>query len=100
MPELNKYLVHHGLSSQGKKPEKLKRIMWIVLSSEAHSLSDNGEDMDVKGAGEQTEETSSESEFRSEYDSDNDIVLAQLIQGQNTDSDPGVEAGPSDTEDI
>ena len=89
VPELNKYLVHHKLSSQGKKAEKLKRITWHVLDSEARSLSDKDEN--VEGAGEQTEESSSESD--SEYDSEDDIVLAQLIhvQGQNTDSEPDIE---------
>ena len=75
MTELNKYLVHHRLSTQGKKPEKLKGITWHVLGSEARSLSDEDEDMDVEGAGEQTEESGSESE----YDSEDIIVLAQLI---------------------
>ena len=70
MPELNKYLVHHGLSSQGKKPEKLKRITWHVLGSEARSLSDEEKDMDVEGDGKQTEESGSESGSSSEYDGD------------------------------
>ena len=56
--------------------------------SEARSLSDENEDMDVEGAGEQTEESGSESDSRSEYDSEDDIVLAQLIQDQNTNSEP------------
>ena len=99
VPELNKYLVHHGLSTQGKKLEKLKRISWHVLGSEARSLSDDDEDMYV-GVGEQTEESGSESDSSTEYDSEDDIVLAQLIQGQNTDSELDVETGPSDIQDI
>ena len=67
VPGLNKYLVYHELSSQGKKPEKLKRTTWYVLGSEAHSLSDEDEYMDVEGAGEQTEESGSESDPSSEY---------------------------------
>ena len=96
MPELNKYPVHHGLSSQGKKPEQLKRITWHVhvLGSEARSLSDEDEDMDVEGAGEQTEESGSESDSCSENDNEYDIVLAQLIQGQNPDSEPDGKNGP------
>ena len=94
VPELNKYLVHHKLSSQGKKAEKLKRITWHVLDSEARSLSDKDEN--VEGAGEQTEESSSESD--SEYDSEDDIVLH--VQGQNTDFEPDIETDSSDTDDI
>ena len=56
--------------------------------------------MDVEGAGKQTEGSGSESDSRSEYDGEDNIVLAQLIQGQNTDSEPEVETGPSDIEDI
>ena len=56
--------------------------------------------MDVEGAGKQTEGSGSESDSRSEYDGEENIVLAQLIQGQNTDSEPEVKTGPSDIEDI
>ena len=71
-----------------------------MLGSEARSLSDEDEDMDVEGAGKQTEGSGSESDSRSEYDGEDNIVLAQLIQGQNTDSEPEVETGSSDIEDI
>ena len=54
----------------------------------------------LRGAGKQTEGSGSESDSRSEYDGEDNIVLAQLIQGQNTDSEPEVETGPSDIEDI
>ena len=56
--------------------------------------------MDVEGAEKQTEGSGSECDSRSEYDGEDDIVLAQLIQGQNTDSEPEVETSPSDIEDI
>ena len=62
-------------------------------------MSDKDEDTDIEGAGEQTEESGSESDCSSEYDSEDDIVLAQLILSQNPDSEPAV-TGPSDTEDI
>ena len=56
--------------------------------------------MDVEGAGEQTKESGSEPDCSSEYDSEDDNVLAQLIQGQNTVSEPDVETVQSNTEDI
>lgn len=52
----------------------------------------------LKGAGEQTEESGSEPDSSSEYDSENDNVLAQLIQGQNTVSEHDVETVQSNTE--
>ena len=51
LPELNKYLVHHGLSSQVKKSEKPEKndVACHILVSEARGLSDDDEDMDVGG---------------------------------------------------
>ena len=41
VPELNKYLVHHGLSTQGEKPEKL-RVRFFGTNPNPDSESKNG----------------------------------------------------------
>ena len=50
------------VSILNKKAEKLKRTRHI-LGSEARSLSDEDKDVNVEGAGEQTEESGSESDL-------------------------------------
>lgn len=81
VPELDKYLSHHGLSIRGSKPDKLKRITWHVLGRERERADDDADmDVDNTSEGEQAGESGSERDSSSDYDSEDDIVLAQLIQ--------------------
>ena len=54
----------------------------------------------LRGLESRQKRVASESDCSSEYDSEDDIVLAQLILSQNPDSEPAVETGPSDRKDI
>ena len=86
--ELNKYLKHYKLVSSGTKAEKIRRVSLHVLCGKHGQQEDTNEftDEETKECG--TEDDSEEIDSSGDDESEEDIVLAELlISGPDSDQD-------------
>ena len=85
--ELNKYLKHYKLVSSGTKAEKIRRVSLHVLRGNHGQQEDTNEftDEETKECG--TEDDSEEIDSSGDDESEEDIVLAELLSGPDSDQD-------------
>ena len=85
--ELNKYLKHYKLVSSGTKAEKIRRISLHVLRGNHGQQEDTNEftDEETKECG--TEDDSEEIDSSGDDESEEDIVLGELLSGPDSDQD-------------
>ena len=89
--ELNKYLKHYKLVSSGNKAEKIRRILLHVLRGEDGQQEDINESTDKEAKEHGTEDDSKEINSSGDDESEEDIVLAELSGGP--DSEPEATSG-------
>ena len=88
--ELEKYLKHYKLSSIGAKADEIRKISLHVLGADEGG----GKHADDKSVNKATEMLEDESEGESEEsNSEDDIVLAELIEASDCDSEQGTAGG-------
>ena len=85
--ELNKYLKHYKLVSNGTKAEKIRRISLHVLRGNHGQQEDTNEftDEETKECG--TEDDSEEIDSSGDDESEEDIVLGEFLSGPDSDQD-------------
>ena len=85
--ELNKYLKHYKLVCSGTKAEKIRRVSLHVLLGNHGQQEDTNEftDEETKECG--TEDDSEEIDSSGDDESEEDIVLAELLSGPDSDQD-------------
>ena len=88
--ELEKFLKHYKLSSIGTKADKIRKISLHVLGADEGC----GKHADDKSVNKATEMLEDESEGESEEsNSEDDIILAELIEASDCDSEQGTAGG-------
>lgn len=87
---MGKYLKHYQLSSSGTKDDKIRKISLHVLGADEGG-GKHADDKSVNKATEMLEDVS-EGE-REESNSEDDIVLIELIEASDCESDKGTAWG-------